>query len=67
MLKKIPHSLRNPIPFALVIAVILLFTCPSPAQAMHIAEGILPAGWAVLWYCFSAVFVITGIIFIRNR
>jgi len=67
MLKKVPHSLRSHIPLALVIAVILLFTCPAPAQAMHIAEGILPAGWAVLWYCISAVFVITGIIIIRNK
>lgn len=67
MLKKVPHSFCRYVPLALVIAVALLFICPAPAQAMHIAEGILPAGWAVLWYCIAAVFVITGIFFIRNK
>jgi cobalt/nickel transport system permease protein len=67
MVKKVQSLIRSHIPLAFVIAVGLLFICPAPAHAMHIAEGILPVGWAALWYGVAAVFVITGVIFIRNK
>lgn len=46
----------------------LLFLTPlmvvglvSPALAMHISEGILPAGWAGLWFLLAAPFVALGL------
>lgn len=32
-----------------------------PAQAMHIAEGFLPLGWAALWWAVSLPFFIRGL------
>ncbi|MDP2932402.1 MAG: energy-coupling factor ABC transporter permease [Chloroflexota bacterium] len=52
---------------ALVTAVGLLFLIASPAYAMHIAEGILPANWAALWYVVAFVFVIPGTYLIRRK
>jgi len=34
---------------------------PERAAAMHIADGILPAGWAGLWYVVAAPFVALGL------
>jgi cobalt/nickel transport system permease protein len=35
--------------------------CASPAQAMHISEGILPFNWALFWYLVSLPFLALGI------
>jgi cobalt/nickel transport system permease protein len=34
---------------------------PPPASAMHIADGVLPAGWAALWYLLAAPVVAMGL------
>ena len=40
---------------------------PTPALAMHLSEGILPAGWAGLWLLAAAPFVFWGIRTINRR
>ncbi len=45
----------------------LLFLVPDYAFGMHIAEGILPAKWAIVWYVVAAPFVIWGLSQIRRR
>ncbi|HEY78060.1 MAG TPA: energy-coupling factor ABC transporter permease [Dehalococcoidia bacterium] len=52
---------------ALVVGLGLLVLCPAPAYAMHIAEGILPAGWVVVWYVIAGVFVVIGILVIKRK
>lgn len=44
----------------LSLAVIFLLTA-GPAHAMHISEGILPFGWAALWFGVAAPFVALGV------
>jgi cobalt/nickel transport system permease protein len=44
-----------------VFLTLLLAFNPGSAYAMHIAEGILPPGWAALWWGIAAVFVFLGI------
>ncbi|HEY7745290.1 MAG TPA: energy-coupling factor ABC transporter permease, partial [Desulfuromonadales bacterium] len=34
---------------------------PATANAMHISEGILPAGWAIFWFAAAAPFVAWGV------
>jgi len=52
---------------------VVLLTCvavllsAAPAQAMHITEGILPAGWAGLWFVVAAPFVFWGLHTIKRR
>ena len=55
--------------FALALALSLgLFVLhPTPAYAMHIAEGILPANWAVIWYVPATVFVGIGLYVIKKK
>jgi cobalt/nickel transport system permease protein len=50
---------------ALVLGLFILY--PTPAYAMHIAEGILPANWSAIWYGIAAVFITIGVIVIRRR
>lgn len=45
---------------ALLIAAALLLL-PGTARAMHISEGILPAGWAALWFAVALPFVALGV------
>lgn len=40
---------------------IFLLLWAGPAQAMHIAEGILPISWAGLWFLVAAPFVAWGL------
>ncbi len=40
---------------------------PAPALAMHISEGILPAGWALFWFLAAAPFVAWGVVQINRR
>jgi cobalt/nickel transport system permease protein len=41
--------------------VLVLSAFASPAQAMHISEGILPLGWAALWLAIALPFVALGL------
>ncbi|BCR03739.1 hypothetical protein DESUT3_08080 [Desulfuromonas versatilis] len=34
---------------------------PTSARAMHISEGILPAGWAIFWFVVALPFVAWGV------
>jgi cobalt/nickel transport system permease protein len=43
------------------MAMFMLFLLTNDAWAMHIAEGILPVSWAVLWIVLSAPFFIYGL------
>jgi cobalt/nickel transport system permease protein len=55
-------------PILLVLLVTGLLTLgPGPAHAMHIAEGILPASWALFWFALSAPFVLLGLRTLRLR
>ncbi|MDA8164612.1 MAG: energy-coupling factor ABC transporter permease [Desulfobacteraceae bacterium] len=45
----------------LVLGAALLFLQARPAWAMHIAEGILPLGWAALWWAAALPFVAYGL------
>jgi cobalt/nickel transport system permease protein len=67
MLRQGVHCLKSHAILALVFALGLLFLYPTPVYAMHIAEGILPANWAAIWYVIAAVFVFIGIRMIRKR
>lgn len=48
--------------FAAVFALFLQMR--GKAYAMHIAEGILPAAWAGVWYAIAAVFVVAGVYYL---
>ncbi len=52
---------------ALILALGLFFLHPTPAYAMHIAEGILPVNWAAIWYVPAVVFVGIGIYVIKKK
>ncbi|MFC1943839.1 energy-coupling factor ABC transporter permease [Chloroflexota bacterium] len=67
MLNKIAHWFRNRIALALAVAIGLLLLNPTPAYAMHIAEGILPANWAAIWYVIAVIFVVIGILIIKRK
>jgi cobalt/nickel transport system permease protein len=46
---------------ASVVAVCFFLVSPGEARAMHISEGILPFGWAALWFLVAAPFVAYGL------
>jgi cobalt/nickel transport system permease protein len=50
-----------------LMAVIVLWAAVVPVHAMHIAEGILPMGWAVLWFLASLPFIVVGLRNLRIR
>lgn len=58
---------RRPAIFALLMGGAALMLLPSRAYAMHISEGILPPGWAALWYVVAAPFLWWGIRDVRRR
>jgi cobalt/nickel transport system permease protein len=45
----------------------LAVALPESAMAMHIAEGILPAPWAALWFLLSLPFIAWGLRELRLR
>jgi cobalt/nickel transport system permease protein len=47
------------------LCAVVLF--PQPALAMHLSEGILPAGWAILWFAAAIPFVAWGIVQINRK
>jgi cobalt/nickel transport system permease protein len=61
------RCLRRQLLLALALAVGFLLLYPTPVYAMHIAEGILPANWAAVWYAVAFIFVAPGIRLIRRR
>lgn len=67
MLNKSAHWLRSYVALALAVVLGLLLLYPTPAYAMHIAEGILPANWAAMWYVIAFIFVAIGIRIIRRK
>ena len=67
MQNKSAHWFRTHIVLALVLVLGLLFLYPTPVYAMHIAEGILPAKWAVIWYVIAVIFLGIGIRVIRRK
>jgi cobalt/nickel transport system permease protein len=53
---------------AVVSAVaVVIALCPGHAHAMHLAEGILPAGWAGFWVLVAAPFVLWGLHTVNRR
>jgi len=50
-----------------VLTIITTILYPVPVHAMHIAEGILPANWAAIWYVIAIIFVGIGIFMIKRR
>lgn len=42
------------------LAAIIVVAASGPAHAMHIADGILPAGWAALWWIAAVPFIAWG-------
>src|SRR6266540_2675166 len=46
---------RDPIIRNLILLGVALAVWPAPARAMHLADGILPLGWAALWSGVAAV------------
>ena len=67
MISRTTHRLKIHLILPLVFALGLFFLYPTPAYAMHIAEGILPANWAVVWYVIAFIFVAWGIRLIRKK
>ena len=67
MINRTTHRLKIHLILPLVFALGLFFLYPTPAYAMHIAEGILPANWAVVWYVIAFIFVAWGIRLIRKK
>ncbi len=43
------------------LLILLIVAIASPAHAMHISEGILPFGWATLWFAVAIPFVALGL------
>ena len=44
-----------------------MFLCPAAAHAMHLSEGVLPIGWAAVWFLVAAPAVYWGLRTIRLR
>jgi cobalt/nickel transport system permease protein len=67
MLLNKPVPLTNCFITAAVLALAAFLVFPAPTQAMHIAEGILPFNWAVIWSLAAAAFVGAGIWLVNRR
>ena len=66
-MSKQSHSWPRKLVLPVLSIIGLYFLLPSSVHAMHIAEGILPANWAIIWSVIAFVFVALGIWFIRKR
>lgn len=51
----------------LPLASCLTLLCTSDAHAMHIAEGILPAQWAIVWFVLALPFLAWGLYELKKR
>lgn len=54
-------------PSSLFLVAVGSAIAPSPARAMHLADGILPLGWAALWSAVALVFVAIALARMRTR
>lgn len=55
-------------PFVVIpIATVAIAAAPSPALAMHLAEGTLPAGWSMAWWGVTAVGLTLALAWLRVR
>jgi cobalt/nickel transport system permease protein len=52
---------------ALAALALIALAVPRPAHAMHLADGILPLGWAALWSVVAAAGVAVGLVRLRQR
>lgn len=43
-----------------VLSFLLVIFSPTPAYAMHIAEGFLPPQWSIFWWLLAVPFIILG-------
>lgn len=48
-------------------ALYFIVVSERPAYAMHIMEGFLPVGWALLWWALTIPFLIFGLYSIRKK
>lgn len=53
--------------FHVIPFLVLCIFWTNNAHAMHISEGILPAGWAIFWYLAAVPFLAYGIHLIRKK
>jgi cobalt/nickel transport system permease protein len=53
--------MRRPWKWVAAAAILGLALCPTPAQAMHLSEGILPLPWAGMWFVVAIPFVAWGL------
>ncbi|MFP4176542.1 MAG: energy-coupling factor ABC transporter permease [Planctomycetota bacterium] len=58
---------RGKISVIVLLSTVLFVVVSRQAAAMHIAEGILPAGWAIIWYILAAPFLGWGIYRIKQK
>ncbi|HEU0264890.1 MAG TPA: energy-coupling factor ABC transporter permease [Geobacterales bacterium] len=58
--QRIREVIRSPLSLSLSLSAIMLLSA-SPAQAMHLAEGLLPLPWAGLWFAVALPFLVLGI------
>ncbi|MDV2989746.1 MAG: energy-coupling factor ABC transporter permease [Dehalogenimonas sp.] len=64
---KISDKNRKSVIQGALTTVALLFLAPKQISAMHIAEGLLPAAWAIGWYILALPFLIVGVRMISTR
>src|SRR3990170_933123 len=50
----------------IIILLVVISLSTTPANAMHLSEGILPMKWAVIWYLVALPFVAYGIYKVKN-
>ena len=67
MLRERIRQLKKYVIFLPLFGLAFSLFFPAPVNAMHIAEGILPASWAGIWYAIAVIFVGIGIYQIKKR
>lgn len=67
MFQKKMHQFKKYVILMPLFALVLFLLFPAPVNAMHIAEGILPANWAAIWYAIAVIFVGIGIYLIKRK
>lgn len=50
-----------------LLLIVVLVSLAAPARAMHIAEGLLPAGWAGFWFLLAAPCFALGLRLMARR
>lgn len=65
--RRTPTCVHRPVFAPAAAAAVALALLPSPALAMHLADGILPLGWAGLWTVVALPFVAVSLRVLRHR